>query len=336
MLMTKGVVHLKDRFYGRHTNVQKEHFFLDLQLFADGADGGAGATGESPSGAADAGQQQNVPTTRRRANPNANTVYGQPQPGRAQAGQQGQQGQQKLSFDDLLKTDPDYKAAYDERVQKAINGRFKQAKALEDDREKLRPVLEILSTKYGLRTDDVANMDIDGLVKAIQDDDSYYEEEALEKGISVDSLKELKKMEAENTRLKKLMQQAKVDEQNMQKVQNLQLQAVQLKEIYPGFDLDTEMRNRSFADLVWNSGWNVKNAYEAVHHEEILSGAIRYSANRAQQMAAASVQANAQRPVENGMNGAPTALHVTDPTKLTREQRKDLKNRVYGGAKISW
>lgn len=313
-------------------------FSLNLQLFADGAGGDGGATGGATAAAADAGQQNTVPTPRRRENPNANTIYGQIEdaPGNAQAEPQAQ-GQQKMSFDDLLKNDPDYKAAYDERVQKAISGRFKQAKALEDDREKLNPVLELLGQKYGIKTDDISKMDLDGLVKAIQEDDSYYEEEALEKGISVDSLKQIKRMEHENAALKKKMAQTATEEQNRQKVLNLQAQAEGLRGVYPNFDLNAEMQsNPVFARMVWDSGIPLKTAFEAVHHDEILSGAIQSAAQRTQQMAAQTVQANSMRPVENGMTGAPAALHVTDPKRLTREQRRDIRARVNRGERIIW
>lgn len=314
-------------------------FMPDLQLFADGGDGAGGATGDAGAIAADAGQQTSVPTPRRRQNPNANTIYGQVEdPGQAQAGQaQNQPQNQKMSFDDLLKADPDYKAAYDERVQKAINGRFRQAKALEDDRAKLNPVLELLADKYGIKADDVSKMDLDGLVKAIQEDDSYYEEEALERGISVDSLKQLKKMERENATLKKQMQQTAYEEQNRQKVLSMQSQAEELKATYPGFDLNAEMQsNPVFARMVWESNIPVRTAFEAVHHDEIMSGAIQAAAQRTRQMVAQTVQANAMRPVENGMTGAPAALHVTDPKKLTREQRQDIRARVNRGERIVW
>ena len=312
--------------------------YPDLQLFADGADGGAGATGEAPANAAAAGQQTSVPTSRRQTNPNANTIYGRGEvdTGSVQADAQTNE-RQKMTLDDLLKTDPDIKAAYDERVQKAINGRFKQAKALEEDREKLNPVLELLGQKYGIKSDDGSRMDLDGLIKAIQEDDSYYEEEALEKGISVDSLKQLKKMERENAALKKQMQQTQMDEQNRQRVLNLQAQAEAMQQTYPGFDLNAEMQsNPVFARMVWESGIPVKTAFEAVHHDQILSGAIQTAAQRTQQMAAQSVQANMRRPVENGVNSAPAALHVTDPKKLTREQRQDIRNRVNRGERIVW
>lgn len=307
--------------------------FPDLQLFADGADGGAGATGEAPASAVAAGQQTSVPTSRRQSNPNANTIYGRgdDDTGSVQADAQTN-GRQKMSFDDLLKADPDYKAAYDERVQKAINGRFKQAKSLEEFQEKLTPMLELLGQKYGIKADNP-----DELIKAIQEDDSYYEEEALEKGISVDSLKQLKKMERENAALKKQMQQTQMDEQNRQRVLNLQAQAEAMQQTYPGFDLNAEMQsNPVFARMVWESGIPVKTAFEAVHHDQILSGAIQTAAQRTQQMAAQSVQANMRRPVENGVNSAPAALHITDPKKLTREQRQDIRNRVNRGERIVW
>lgn len=57
--------------------------------------------------------------------------------------------QEELSFEALLKSHPAYKAAYDAKVKKAIEGRFRQMKELEARQEQLAPVLEALAKRYG-------------------------------------------------------------------------------------------------------------------------------------------------------------------------------------------
>ncbi len=55
-----------------------------------------------------------------------------------------------LSFEALLKEKPEYKAAYDARVKRAIEGRFRQMRQLEESHAKAAPVLRALAQRYGL------------------------------------------------------------------------------------------------------------------------------------------------------------------------------------------
>ena len=66
-------------------------------------------------------------------------------------------------------------------------------------------MLDRLSAQYGVDAGD-----IDGLMAAYKDDDSLYEEEALEKGISVATLKSLRKMD---TATKEQKAKAEAEEQ---------------------------------------------------------------------------------------------------------------------------
>ena len=68
--------------------------------------------------------------------------------------------------------------------------------------------LELLAKKYGVDANDT-----EALNKAIEEDDAYYEEEALEKGITVQQLKEIRRMEKENVELKRQMQEKNAKEQ---------------------------------------------------------------------------------------------------------------------------
>ncbi len=306
---------------------------LNLQLFSDGTDGGdGGVPGEAPAQANVAG----LPNTGGRGKASVGrpeVIYGK---GSEPGNDAGGAGTGKMSFDDLLKSDPDYKAAYDERVKTAINGRFRQAKILEDERSQLNPVLELLGKKYGVDVSDVSKIDLASLTKAITDDDSYYEQEALEKGVSVESLKQLKAMERENAELKRTMQEKQRQESNQRIYAQLLEQSGVAKAKYPGFDLDTEMRNPNFARMVLQAGVPVITAYQAIHQDEIIGGAMQFTAQAAQAKLAQSIQSGAARPVENGINSAPASVHITDPSKLTKQQRREIRDRVNRGEQIVW
>lgn len=315
---------------------------IRLQMFAEGADGGsAGNAGDAQGNVPVAGGQAAAQPKSAKGGkrPESQTIFGkQPEtkPAEGQSAATTAQEPQKLSFEDLLKSDPEYKAAYDERVQTAINGRFKAAKQLEDDRAKLNPMLQLLGQKYGVKTDDPSKIDLDALAKAITEDDSYYEAEALEKGVSVESLKRLKAMERENTQLREQMQERQRQDANRQLYAQLTQQSEAAKAKYPDFDLDTEMRNPSFARMVLQAGVPVMTAYAAMHHDELMQGAVAQSAQAAQARMASTIQANAARPTENGLNAAPAVTHVVDPTKLTKEQRREIRARVNRGDQIIW
>jgi hypothetical protein len=108
----------------------------------------------------------------------------------------------KEFFENLIKGE--YKSEFDARVQNIINKRFGKVQQTEEQMKSLQPVLDMLSQKYG-----VDKGDFDSLSKAIQDDDAYYEDEALQKGLSVKQLKEMKKLERENENLRKAQEEAK-------------------------------------------------------------------------------------------------------------------------------
>lgn len=310
-------------------------FSLNLQLFADGADGGdGGATGETTAQANAAG----LPNAGGHGKPvskQPNTIYGKGGELPDSTSQENADAS-KPSFDDLLKSDPDYKTAYDERMKAAINGRFKQAKALEDERAQLNPVLELLGKKYGVDVSDVSKMDLSALAKAITDDDSYYEQEAMEKGVTVEALKQLKAIERENAELRRTMQEKQRQEANQRVYAQLVEQSGAAKAKYPNFDLDTEMRNPNFARMVLQAGVPVVTAYQAIHQDEIIGGAMQYTAQATQAKLAQSIQAGATRPVENGVTSAPASVHVTDPSKLTKQQRREIRDRVNRGEQIVW
>jgi len=118
---------------------------------------------------------------------------------------------------------------------------------------------------------------IKALVEAIRKDDGFYEEEALEKGLTVKRLKEIKRIEAENARLR-VAQQDIERRQNTDRVYSQWMQqADAVKRFYLNFDFRAEEESPQFVSLLW-AGIDVRTAYEVVHRDEILGGAMQYTA----------------------------------------------------------
>ncbi len=80
----------------------------------------------------------------------------------------GTQDSGRSSFETLLKTNPEYKAAYDARVKRAVESRFRQMKALETRQEQTTPLLTALAKRYGLSW--AEGQDVAPLLKALTAD----------------------------------------------------------------------------------------------------------------------------------------------------------------------
>ena len=302
--------------------------FLDLQLFAEGGDGGTGADGATgvTAGVSDLQAKQAA------KNPLANVKYGiqddSPQlaNGGTDDGGVPLKPDRNAEFEKLIKGE--YKDLYDARVQDTIQKRLKGTKETVEKYEALTPVLDMLSKKYGADASD-----INALVKAIEEDDAYYEDEALEKGLSVEQLKEIKKMERENAELKRQMDIQRADDEAKKIYASWIEQAEQAKSKYPTLNLNEEIKNPQFASLL-RSGIDVDTAFTVVHKDEIIPAAMGYAAQKAQQKTVNKILANGARPVENGINSQSSAVIKSDVSQLSKADRAEIIRRVARGEKI--
>lgn len=216
-------------------------------------------------------------------------------------------------------------------MQDTIQKRLKGQKETVEKYEALAPTLSTLAKKYG-----VDATDIKALNKAIEEDDAYYEEEALEKGVTVEQLKQFKKMERENAELKKLRDENNAKEAAEKKVAAWVEQSKQVKAIYPSFDLKSEMQNSKFLDLLRVPGVDVRTAYELVHKDEIIAGAMQFTAKTVEKKIADKIAANGARPTENGLNSQSASLTRSDVSQLSKEDILDYQRRVMRGEKVSF
>ena len=302
---------------------------LDLQLFAEGGDGGTGAEGATGA-TATAAVSQNKGV---KSNPLADVQYGI-QPTKAEEKTPAAEvvenptEDRNAKFEALIKGE--FKDLYDQRVQDTVQKRLKSTKETVDRYNELAPTLEALAKKYG-----VDPSDIKALNKAIEDDDSYYEQEALEKGITVEQLKEIRKMEKENAELKKQMEEQNRKENANKIYAQWMEQADSTKQIYPSFDLRTEMQNPKFVDLL-KSNIDVRTAYEVIHKDDIIAGAMQFTAKKVEQNITNKIIANGARPSENGNSSQGASVSKSDVSTLTKADRAEIARRVARGEKISF
>lgn len=314
------------------------HEIFGLQFFAGGGGGGAGGgAGSGAAGGAGAGAPAAAGTAAE-AESLENVQYGK-QPEQAQSDpirpeKAAEPPDRKKAFEALIKGE--YKDEFAERTQQIINDRFKQTKTLETRMQQLDPVLQMLADKYGV--DDPS--DVEAISKAIQDDDSYYEDEADEKGLSVAQLKEFKRMERENAEFKRMAEEHDRQQHADMIYQQWINQSEQVKQIYGDFDLREEIGNpetgERFMGLLRN-GIDVKTAYEVIHKDDIIGGAMQYAVQRTEKRVADTIRARGMRPQENGAGGNATAMiHKSDVNSLTKRDRDEIARRVRRGERITF
>lgn len=302
---------------------------LSLQIFAEG--GGAAGAGAGDGGTA---QGQGVtaaaalPQTKgEKNNPLSGVKYGiQEESAPAAEVQQTATPDRNAEFEKLIKGE--YKDLYDARMQDTIQKRLKGTKETVDKFNALTPTLELLAKKYG-----VDASDINALNKAISDDDSYYEQEAMENGMTVQQLKDFKRMQRENAELRQQMQEQQRQENANKLYASWMNQAEEAKKVYPGFDMKSEMNNPEFVKLL-RSNVDVRTAYEVLHKDEIIPAAMQFTAKTVEQKLTNKIIANGARPSENGMNSQGAAVVKSDVSQLSKEDRAEIIRRVARGEKI--
>lgn len=229
-------------------------------------------------------------------------------------------------FEKLIKGE--YKDLYDKRVQDTIKNRLKGTKETVDKYNALTDSLALLAKRYG-----VDPTDSTALASAIQNDDSFFEEEAIEKGIPVEQLKEIRKIERENASLKAQMQEANRQKDADRIFSDWMNQSEKLKSVYPNFDFDTEIQNPKFAELL-KSNIDVRTAFEVIHKDEIIPAAMQYTAQQVRSNLSKSMMANASRPAEGGNGGISPAVIKSDVSQLSKADREEIARRVARGEKI--
>ena len=330
--------------------------WLNLQLFAGegagaGGEGGEGANSGDNVATVDAGQKlrelgvpENLIRRRAKYTAKAPEVKAETEPKAEEAVENTQQDAAaenpteektetpaRMSWEEIM-ADPEY----NKQMQAVVQSRLKSAKGAEEHLAKITPALELLARKHGLNPE---NIDYDALAKKISDDDSYYEDKALQMGTSVETAKKIDQQERDTARQKKA-EELSIQEQKMRNhFMSLENQAVEMQKVVPNFDLQTELKNPAFLRMTSpNVGISVRDAYYAVHHDEMQAAAMQATAKATAQKISNNIQAGQRRPDENGISGQAPSATTFDYSKASAEQRaafkKDLRERLARGEKV--
>ena len=201
----------------------------------------------------------------------------------------------------------DYENAVGQRIQAAIQQRFRHQQDYKKQWESAQPVMRVLGARYGLDESDAA-----GIAARL----------TREEGSGQESAPDSPRPESDYLSAH---------------IQRVTQQAESLRAEFPGFDLETEMRNPAFARLTAPGvGLSVRDAFLAVHSRELQADSMRYAAQQAGQRIAASVMAGAGRPKENGMDHPAAAPMTVDVLGMDRQTRAEYRRRIHNGEKINF
>ncbi len=202
----------------------------------------------------------------------------------------------RIEFENLIRGE--YKQAFDERVQKIIDRRFRDMRVLKEQAAKIKPVLDALYEKYGV-------MDPEKLIGLLKADDARAETSDGDR--------------RRHAAMKVMKWRADADE---------------ILRMYPGFDLANEMKNAAFVTLL-KAGVDMKTAYRTLHQDEILDAAIRYAAKKAHDQTIREMRMHASRPEENGAGGRGGAkMAPLSVGSMTRQEREEIERRCARGEKV--
>lgn len=198
----------------------------------------------------------------------------------------------RLSWEEIL-ADPEYKSAYDRQVQAIIQKRLRARADAEERLGRLAPVLEAIGRRYGTG-EDLMGCDLEELAQSILSGESRAERERRRADI--------------REHLAALLGQESM-----------------MRERYPGFDLQREMEDRQFVRLTApETGLTLEQAYCALHYRQLGEETAR----RSLKAATDTVKAGRMRPRELS-GGQAASTEKSDPRKMSRAQREELKKRIY-------
>ena len=196
--------------------------------------------------------------------------------------------------------------------------------------DSLNPLVNMLSEKYGVDANDPK-----ALLTALENDDSLFEQEALEKGLTVEQLKENKRLQRENNAFREAQERRERMEQSQKIYSEWLQQGEDLVAKYglENFSLEAECENEKFTKML-SLGLSVEDAYKSIHLDDLMGGAMAKTANVVKEQLAASVASRQSRPSENGISSNNSQVFKTDVDSWTAKDRAEVRRRVMRGEDI--
>lgn len=238
------------------------------------------------------------------------------------------QSPQRMTWDQI-KSDPEYGEAYRKEMSSAIQNRLRNAKSSEETLNKLSGAISLIAGEYGMSVDDISNLDVDAFVKAVRSDDRYYEKKADELNIPIEAARKIGELEEQQRQNEVYRRQ----ESYRQHLRGLEEQARQLQQMYPSFNLYTELQNPQFRQ--WTSpqgGMSVEQAFFALHHDDMIHDAMSATAKKTAEHISSTIQAGQARPKESAAPATPATVTQFSPRNMSAAERQALRQQIHSAA----
>ena len=302
-------------------------FKLNLKMF-DGAGGASSGTGDG-TGTATSGANEGTSSGANNSKDLSKVVYGK-QPTVAEDTSSNTQDDAQSRYNEYRNGEG--KDFINKEIENPVKPILNDHSEVKKSNDTMQSVMNAVAMKYGIDPTDT-----DGILKAVAEDESYYETAADEAGMSVEQYKKMKQLEAENAQLQAIRQEEDRRKEFDAKYAEWSMQADFAKNEYPNLDLNTEMQNKDFFGLLIR-GIDVKTAYQVIHHDEIVQSAISTATQRTaqavQQQTVNNIRSKGLRPDESAGSSQAGFTFKADPHKWTKADREEIAKRVARGEKI--
>jgi hypothetical protein len=328
-----------------------------LNLFDEGATagGGAGQSGSAAGGQAATGGAAAAPSqtnqtaatqTTRRMKPGtrkppaetaaqdaqrletaAQTTQQEPAGQTTETGGEKTPAERKAQFEALMKGE--YKQEFTDYFQTQFNARSAEYRNQRDQLtaqlDAQKPLLTALATAYGLDENDPAK-----ILEAVNADTAIWRERAEAAGMTVEQYKQVEQLKATNRQLSEQAERVRGQEAANQQYQKWVQEAQALTGTYPQFDLRAELGNENFRRML-TAGFTMQNAYESIHHAELLQQAVTSAKAETEKNVTSNIQARGRRPGENGTTAQRGQTTAEDIHAMTRAQRREIAKKLIAG-----
>ena len=223
---------------------------------------------------------------------------------------------------DEIKADPEFSG----KMQEMMQARLKNVKQAQSDLETLNPALKMIAKEYGL---DPEKLDYAALAEKVTQDDRYFEDKAIQMGTTPDIARKLEHYDVLQKQQRDQEARTMQEQKMQQHYQSLLQQGETLKQKFPGFNLQEELKNPVFARMTAPGvGLSVEDAYYSVHRKEIQAAAMQVTAQQTAQQISNAIQSNGNRPQENGTAAQASSVTTFNYRNASKEQREALKRAI--------
>lgn len=303
---------------------------VDLQLFAEGGDGG----GTSPSAGADSSAQGSEGGADAQVDDSADE--GSESESADEKGEEKKltTAQRRKAFAQMMTGEyQDLFAERDAAMARQIEQRLTASPEMQE-------LFRALNEKYGT---DAA--DLKALTEAVRNgvvkDDAYFEQLAMEKGVSVKTAREMDKLESENKRLTareamaQRMQQETARQARIAAIhEQWDREAADLSQRYPGFNKDEVLANPEVSNMM-RAGVSMENAYRAAYFDRLMAQQTEATAKQVENGVMNREEQRRRRPGENGTRPGGAVQTKIDVEHMSRKEREALERRVMRGEIIT-